>query len=561
MWARTTRTLCLRALLLVLLAPAPAAYALPGDLDRSFDGDGMKTFGYTGTDSAEAVLVQPDGRLVLSGHGGGNVAVTRLNPDGSFDTGFGDGGTTGADFGGDDFGYAAALQPDGKIVVAGRTSINQDIAVARFHANGSLDSSFDPGGSDGAGKKILPYDGIEFAQAVLVQPDRKIVVAGHGKANADFVLTRLNPDGSLDAGFGDGGTSGADFGGYEYALAAGLQTDGKVVVAGSTTVNFDVAVARFNPDGRLDASFDPGGTEGSGKRAFGYGGLDLTQAVLLQPDHKIVLAGHGGRPSHDFALTRLNPDGSFDTGFGDGGTATADLGGYDESYAAALQPNGKIVVAGHTPVTDVNDDVAVARLQPHGGLDTTFSFDGRTTVDFGGFDYAYAVALQPNGRIVLAGSSNDFAIARLEGDPPADGGAGPGGPGDGAGNRSRVPRCAGKRATIVGTARRDVLRGTRRADVIVTLGGDDRIAAAGGNDRVCGGAGDDRLAGGSGRDRLLGGAGDDRLSGGPGHDRLLGQSGHDRLRGGAGVDRLAGGGGRDICLGGARPDLSRCERA
>jgi uncharacterized delta-60 repeat protein len=553
---RGAATLVLMAVLLAALSGH--ALAAPGDLDPSFDGDGKKTFGDTGTDSAEAVLVQPDRKLVLSGQGGGNVTVARLNPDGSFDSSFGDGGTSGADFGGDDFGYAAALQPNGKIVVAGRTSVNQDIAVARFNPNGSLDSSFDPGGTDGPGKKILPYDGTDFAQAVQVQPDRKIVVAGYGNAHADFVVTRLHPNGSFDTSFGDDGTSWADFGGYEYGVAAALQPDGKVVVAGSTSVNYDIAVVRFNPNGSLDAGFDPGGSDGPGKKTFDYGGLDVAQAVLVQPDHKIVLAGRGG-PNRDFAVTRLNPDGSFDTSFGDGGTSAADFGGDDEGFAAALQRNGKIVVAGNTPVSEVNDDVAVARLQPDGTLDTTFSFDGRTTVNFGGFDFANAVALQPDGRIVLAGSSNDFAVARLEGDPPAGEDGGPGGPGGGAGSGSRVPRCAGRRATIVGTARRDVLRGTRRADVIVALGGNDWIRAARGSDRVCGGPGNDNLAGDAGRDRLLGGAGNDRLSGGPGNDRLLGQAGRDRLLGGAGADRLAGGGGRDICLGGIRLDRSRCE--
>ena len=126
--------------------------------------------------------------------------------------------------------------------------------VARFHPNGSLDSSFDPGGTDGPGKKMLPHDGFDVAQAVLVQPDRKIVVAGHGTANADFVVTRLNPDGSFDTSFGDG-TSGVDFGGYEYGLAAGLQPDGKVVVAGSTSQLRHRGCA-LQPDGRLDASFD-----------------------------------------------------------------------------------------------------------------------------------------------------------------------------------------------------------------------------------------------------------------------------------------------------------------
>jgi uncharacterized delta-60 repeat protein len=113
----------------LLLALPGLARAAPGDLDPSFDGDGLRAFGGPSADVANAVQVQRDGKLVLAGYGGGNFAVTRLNSDGSFDTGFGDGGMSGTDFGGLDFAYAAALQDDGKIVVAGQTEVNKDIAA------------------------------------------------------------------------------------------------------------------------------------------------------------------------------------------------------------------------------------------------------------------------------------------------------------------------------------------------------------------------------------------------------------------------------------------------
>jgi uncharacterized delta-60 repeat protein len=551
-------TIVLVAVLLMVLPGL--ARAAPGDLDPSFDGDGMSTFGGLSSDVANAVLVQPDGKLVLAGYGGGNFAVTRLNPAGSFDTSFGDGGVTGADFGGADFAYAAALQPDGKVVVAGHADVDKEIAVARFHPNGSLDGSFDPGGTDGPGKKTFGHGGWDIANAVLVQPDGKIVVAGSGNANVDFAVTRLNPDGSYDSSFDGDGIAAADFGGSDIGYGAALQPDGKIVVAGQTgSAESDIAIARFNPTGPADTTLDRT-FNGAGTKRFGYGGFDSARAVLVQRDGKLVVAGHGG-PNSNLAVTQLNPDGSFDTSFGDRGTSWADFGGIDFGNAAALQPDGKIVVAGERSGGD--DDFAIARLQPGGALDTTFSVDGRTTVNFGGADSGNAVALQADGRIVVAGDTNlgnDFAVARLEGDPPPTGGAGgPGGGSGGGAGGSVAPRCAGRRATIVGTAGRNVLRGTRRADVIVALGGNDSIRAARGNDRVCGGAGNDNVAGQSGRDRVQGGRGNDRLTGGGGTDSLLGQAGGDALLGGPGNDRLTGGGGRDNCLGGAGRDTTRCE--
>ena len=543
-WA--TRTLLLLAL---LLAPAAPAVALPGDLDPGFDGEGKKTFGYGGYDSAEDALVRPDGKIVLAGFGNANVdfAVTQLNPDGSFDRSFDGDGTAGVDFGGTDQAYAVELQPDGKIVVGGMTGTNVDMAVARLNRDGSLDATFDPGGPDGPGKWTFDHGGNDYVQDLLVQPDGKIVLAGYGRSpKTDFVVTRINPDGSPDGSFDGDGTSGADFGDFDQGFAAALQPDGKILVAGRTYANFDVAIARFNSDGSLDDTFD-----GEGRKTFGYGGTDFAKAVLVQPDRRIVLAGYGNANT-DFAVTRLNPDGSFDTSLDGDGTSDTDFGGSDKGAAAALQSNGKVVVVGYT---EAGEDLAVMRLQPGGSLDTTFSFDGKTTVNLGSDEGAHAVALQPDGRIVLAGRTvieQDVAVVRLEGDPLPEGGGSPGGdaPGTGPGGGSGAPRCAGRRATIVGTVGRDVLRGTRRADVIVALGGNDVIRASRGNDVVCGAAGNDSLAGESGRDRLRGGAGNDRIRGGRGDDKLVG---------GAGLDRLLGGGGRDSCLGGSGGDRARCE--
>jgi uncharacterized delta-60 repeat protein len=524
------------SIVVLLAVSAVAADAAPGDLDPSFDGDGKTSIDYGGDDYANAVAVQPDGKIVLVGSGNANVdfAITRLNPDGSFDTSFDGDGTVGIDFGGADSAQAVALAPDGRIVVAGGTSVNFAMAVARLNTDGSLDASFDPGGTDGPGKRTF---GGEDANAVLVAPDGKIVLAGSGGPNIDFVVTRLNPDGSFDTSFDGDGTLGIDFGSKDHGRGAALQPDGKVVVAGQTLDNLGVAVARSNPDGSLDDTFD-----GTGKKTFGYGGSDSAKAVALQPDGRIVVAGYAG-PNTAFAVTRLNPDGSFDTSFDGDGTAGIDFGGNDGAYAVALAPNGKIVVAGIGMGGPGTGAFAIARLQPGGAPDTTFSFDGKTTVDYGGFDDANAVALAPDGKIVAGRTSvnNDIAVARLQGDPPAAmrgglgaGGPGAGGPGAGVSGSGRgagagaVPRCAGRRATIVGTAGRDVLRGTRRADVIVALGGNDVVRAAQGNDVVCGGPGADRLAGESGRDRLLGDAGNDRLTGGGGRDICLGGSGRDR---------------------------------
>ena len=528
--------------LIALALATTAAVAAPGDPDSSFDGDGTRTIDHGGADFATAALVQPDGRLIVAGHGGigTDVIVTRLNPDGASDPSFDSDGTIAVNLGGSDAASDVARQPDGKIVIAGRTSTagNQNMAVMRLNAAGTLDTSF-----DGDGTRAIDHGGADDARAVLVQPDGKILLAGLGTASEDILVMRLNADGSSDLSFDGDGTAVVNLGASDSSAGIALQADGRIVVAGRTTAagNPNAAVTRLNANGSLDTSFDRDGT-----RTIDYGGLDDAAEVLVQPNARIVVAGSGGAGA-DLEVTRLNPDGSNDASFDGDGTIGVDFGGSDYGSAAALQANGKIVVTG-----SAGGDAAVVRLQPGGSLDTSFSFDGRQTISAGNLNVAYATALQANGRILVAGytaseGNINWLVGRLEGDAVAAGGGpaarpgggsggGGGGPG-GPGGRQSVPRCNGKRATIVGSQRADRLKGTRRADVIVALGGNDRISAGRGNDTVCAGTGKDRIAGGPGNDRLDGGTGNDQLTGQAGKDTLLGRSGRDQLSGGAGRDK------------------------
>jgi len=496
------RTAILPILLSLVLAPAAVA-ASAGDLDPSFDGDGELVLPVGG--SPQDVLIQPDGKLVLAGTNDENLGAWRLNPDGSPDRGFDD--------------EAAALQPDGKILVVGSTAMRP--AVARFTAGGSLDPSFDPGGDDGDGRKVLvSSDGLS-ADGVVVQRDGRIAVVGSRWASqkpADFIITRLRPNGAPDEARAP---EPADFGGGDWAVAGAAAPEGKILVVGTSqaagATQKAIAVARYNADGSLDKTFAE-----TGKKTLGPG---EPVSVAAQPDGKalVVLRSANGDPS----VTRLTNEGEVDASFGEGGTAEGGFDGEKLAYkaVAAVRPDGGIFVAG-TPLGATG--FAIGRLGPTGALDASFGSGGRATIGFPSIAVVAAAAVQPDGKLVVAGATlvgvaARLAVVRVLGDatpPPSGGTPDPVTP--------PAPRCAGRTATIVGTASGDTLRGTPRADVIVALGGSDTVLARGGNDVVCGGAGNDRLSGGPGRDLLKGGAGRDRLAGGTGRDRCVGAGGRDR---------------------------------
>jgi uncharacterized delta-60 repeat protein len=544
---------CVAIAVLLFLVGAATAVAAPGDLDSSFDGDGIRLLDFSGSnDDASDLLVQPDGKLVVAGTGAvaPDFLVARLNLDGSYDTSFGGDGKSAIELGGQDHGVGAALQADGKIVVAGYT--NNNMGLIRLTPDGSTDSTFDKDGQE-----TLDFGGVDDAFDVIVQPDEKPIAAGD--VFGQLAIVRTNADGSQDTG-----AHLANFPGTaDRALAVALQPDGKIVAAGDTgspMLGSDVAVARFNADESPDTSF-----YGIGRRTIDLGGPeDAARDVLVQPDGKILLIGDGGSDDR-LTVTRLNADGSLDPTFGAEGTARIDVVGAPTGTHAALQANGKIVVVGFAGPAP---NAVLVRLQPGGTLDTTFSDDGKQTLPVSAF--LEGVALLRDGRIAVAGASGgDALVALLEGDSAATGGGPGGGGGQGGGSKTKVPRCAGKRATIVGTNKANKLKGTRRNDVIVALGGNDKVDGGAGNDLICAGNGNDTVKGGKGKDRLYGqsgkdtengGDGNDRLDGGPGNDRLTGDSGKDSIAGGSGKDRLSGGGGRDSCNGGGGKDRAACER-
>ena len=372
-----------------------ARYNANGSLDKRFGKNGkITTDFFRNVDSISAIAIQPDGRIVVAGFAqlggnGGNprvFALARYRSDGSPDTSFGNGGALTTSFGGN-FAAASAVmvQPDGKIVVAGTVDFNPDVpgsgldfALARYNPGGTLDGSFGTGG-----KVVFDFFGsFDQANGAVLQPDGKIIVVGsasYDSVNRDigFALVRFNTDGSTDFSFGTGGKQITDFfGAGAKANDVVLQPDGKFVVAGTASdsstrpVATDVAVARYNSNGSLDVGFGSGGETAI---PFPDSASEQGNAVAVLPDGKIIVAGAAFRTfatPPDFALVRYNSDGSLDTGFGSGGTKTTDVaGGTDEAFGIAIQSDGKVVVAGRSFLSDF--DLTLARYSNEVATPTT----------------------------------------------------------------------------------------------------------------------------------------------------------------------------------------------
>jgi uncharacterized delta-60 repeat protein len=324
----------------------------------------------TGRDFATAMAIQADGKIVAAGTSNfqslnSNFALVRYEIDGALDAGFGTGGVVTTDLSGDiDNLYAMAIQPDGKIVAVGDSTVaGLDYAVVRYLPDGSLDPLFGTGGIVGTDLGTA----FDSARDVAIQADAKILVGGtHG-------LVRYNPDGSLDGTFGSGGIVSGDLG------VMLLLTDEKILVARP------YVVSRYNQDGSLDTTFP----------TF----LSQVKALAVQPDDKILVVG---ADSQNVLVVRYDSSGSWDTGFGVGGIATI----------------GRIVVAGSD-----SGELAVLRLEADGAVDTTFGSDpppGVMELPFHvvGHATAYDVAIQADGRIVAAGGTSDgsdwqFVAVRL----------------------------------------------------------------------------------------------------------------------------------------------------
>jgi len=414
-------SLLMPALLVVsLLAQGVGA----GSLDPDFGLDGVVTTDFGGTDEATALAVQVDDKIVAAGmtYVGDKIdfAIARYNPDGSLDESFGEGGLVRTGLGAAERATAVALQADGKLVVAGWSSPypSSTWALARYDSTGQLDPSFGDGGIVLAG-----FGGADYANDLAIQPDGRIVVAGDSCAEStcSIALARFNTNGSLDESFGMEGRVTTLVGQMSGADGVVLQADGKIVVAGRARLEgietVVVAVVRYQANGNLDPGFGEGGVTTTD---FG-GAYDHAYAVLVQRDGKLVVAGSAGTlPNTDFMLSRYNADGTLDPAFGKGGTVTTDLAGYeDRAHALMQQPNGALVVAGVGGPTSSARACALARYTPAGDLDASFGTGGLTLTEVAVPGYFYAAALQRDGRIVVAGYDGvDFALARYLNDTP-----------------------------------------------------------------------------------------------------------------------------------------------
>ncbi len=286
---------------------------------------------------------------------------------------------------------------------------------------GDLDSTF---GGDG---KVTTAVGSssDYAESVAIQSDGKIVVAGysHNGSNWDFSLVRYNNKGSLDTAFGTQGKviTNLDSSNDE-AHGVVIQNDGKIVVAGSSGSgsNHDFALVRYNSNGTLDKTFSGDGIVTTDVGGFG----DYAESIAIQSDGKIVVAGSSWNGSNwYFALARFTSHGDLDTTFGDDGKILTNPGGilglYDnKAYSVAIQSDGKIIVAGNMTAGS-NSDFALVRHNSNGDLDKTFGDNGVVITSIGFNDYARSVAIQSDGKIIAAGytdinGDDYFALVRLQ---------------------------------------------------------------------------------------------------------------------------------------------------
>ncbi len=360
-------------------------YNADGSLDTSF-GSGGKVVMPVGssTDYGRNVAVLSDGKILLGGYAisaAGNLdfAVTRYTSNGSLDTSFGSGGKVVTPVGaGADYGLSMTVQSDGKIVLGGYGdggATGNDFALVRYNADGSLDTTF-----NGSGKVLTPVGrGADFGQSVAVQADGRILLAGvtYGSGGSDFALVRYTGNGSLDTSFGTGGkvvTSVAPS--YDSALSVVVQASGKILLGGYTqnaSYSNDFALARYNADGSLDASF---GTGGKVVTPVGSGSA-IGVSLALQDDGKVLLGGlaANGANGDDFALVRYTADGALDTSFGAGtGKVVFPIGpggASDQILAVTVQSDGRILLSG-SGGNGSSSDFALVRLNADGSFDTSF---------------------------------------------------------------------------------------------------------------------------------------------------------------------------------------------
>ena len=377
---------------------------------------------FSSTNMEKSMVLQPDGKILIAGYNynGSNYdfAVMRLNADGSIDNSFdGDGLKSINVASNNDYAYAVAVQPDGKILLTGYSyyyttytccsggwgggcstcyTYFYSIAVVRLNSDGTLDNAF-----DGDGIRILDFNSSgQYAYSIAVQPDGKIIIAGY--ANGALVA-RLNSNGSLDLSFNG---SGYNINSFAYGFySVKVQPDGKIVAAGYGNQNGynGFSVARYNSNGVFDNSFD-----GDGRKIVNLetSGEAIAFSIAMQPDSKLIIGGRSYNYNntstyYDYGLVRLNVDGSMDNSFDGDGKSIIDFNNdYDEARAIALQNDGKIIVSG-LAYNGSNYDMGLIRLNLDGTFDISFDGDGKFIYGTNNYEYANSLLFQTDGKLIV----------------------------------------------------------------------------------------------------------------------------------------------------------------
>lgn len=357
---------------------ALARYNPDGSLDMSFGAGGTTTTSFSFMDFGAGAVLLPDGKILVGGFGdfggGFDFMLVRYNADGSVDSSFGLNGMVRTSVGDDDSANEIIIQPDGKILLVGSSTQNsdRDFSVVRYNADGSLDLAFGIGGSAKIGAPLALSEG---ANSVIHLPNGQILLAGFSETLGirTFALARLHADGSPDFGFAGTGITTTPIGPGNAAVnSIVVQSDGKILAAGFSGFDGDLTVIRYRADGVVDGSFGIGGKV---VVPFGFG-MDSAESMILQPDGKILVGGlvQNG-PNFDFVLLRLNPDGSHDFSFGAAGRTVMPVGQMDDmGFSLALLPDGKILLAGRA-----DGDFGLVRFNANGSLDSAFNL--RNTLD------------------------------------------------------------------------------------------------------------------------------------------------------------------------------------
>lgn len=447
-----------------------ARYNPNGSIDTSFGNNGAVMEDYFICNPGNSLIIQPNGKILVAGTGIDtidwytNFTTLRYNTDGTLDNTFSNDGKVITKWDEESVkGYCATLQTDGKIVFAGSNykgglfyaSQNYDIILSRYNSNGTPDNTF---GTNGI--VISDTDGSDdVANSIVLQADNKILIAGFKYAGNEYnLMMRFNTNGEIDTSFNKTGRITIQKKSEDVANSIILGPDSKIIVAGSSDNTLALAQYDLNHYSNLDLLFGRNGivktrivgltgsiisqpenkillmgdsclsrfnSDGSSDNLFGVMGLitfdslSLKQAIV-QPDRKIVVSGFTTLPENKFTLLRFTSDGLPDISFGSGGKVITDFSNNgDYAYACVMQQDGKIILAGDTKISDsieqtMDTDFALARYNTDGTPDNLFGIDGKiTTTLSNSIDHCSSIALQPDGKILCTGTSdNSFVLIR-----------------------------------------------------------------------------------------------------------------------------------------------------